>query len=201
MDSITYRYDHNLYINLTNRCTMACTFCIKNKWKGKFRGHDLRLEHEPSAQEVIAAIGDVTQYGEIVFCGYGEPLLRLDVLKEIAAWVKQHKGKVRINTAGHANLVYKRDITPELKGLVDAISISLNAPDADLYVQLTHPRYGAAAFDAVIAFARACAAVIPDVTLTAVELPGVDLEQCAAIARAAGVKFRARPYLDEYENA
>jgi TatD DNase family protein len=200
MSSIVYQYDNNLYVNLTNRCTMACTYCIKYKWAGKFRGHDLRLEKEPTAQEVITAIGDPRNYAAIVFCGYGEPLLRLEVLAEVAAWVKRNNGTVRVNTAGHANLVYGRNIAPELHGLVDAISISLNASDARQYVQLNRPRYEESAFAAVIDFARECAVYIPDVTLTTVTLPGVDIQRCEEIARSVGVKFRARPYLDEYEN-
>ena len=112
--SITYTYNNNLYLNITNRCTAACTFCIKNKWAGKFRGSDLQLKSEPAAEEVIKAIGDPKKYGEVIFCGYGEPLLRLDALKEIAAWVKKNGGKVRLNTSGHANLEYGRNIVPEL---------------------------------------------------------------------------------------
>jgi len=199
MSSIVYQYDNNLYVNLTNRCTMACTYCIKYKWAGKFRGHDLRLEKEPTAEEVITAIGDPRNYAEIVFCGYGEPLLRLEVLTEVAVWVKQNGGTVRVNTAGHANLVYGRNIAPELHGLVDAISISLNASDARQYVELNRPQFGEQAFAAVIDFARECMKFIPDVTLTAVPLPGVDIDRCEEIARAVGAKFRLRPYLENDE--
>lgn len=201
MSSITYVYHGNLYINLTNRCTSACTFCIKNKWKGRFRGHDLRLESEPSAAEVIKAVGDPKRYGEVIFCGYGEPLLRLDVLKEVAKWVKENGGKVRVNTSGHANLEYGRDITPELEGLVDAVSISLNASNPADYVKLHKPKFGAAAFQGVLDFAAACAKRVPDVTLTCIEFPGTDMNACRAVAEKLNVKFRARPYLDEYENS
>jgi TatD DNase family protein len=200
MPEIVYKYLDSLYINLTNRCTMACTYCIKHKWAGKFRGSNLRLDREPTAQEVIEKIGDPKQYHEIIFCGYGEPLLRLDELKETAAWVKAHGGRVRINTAGHANLVYKRNIAPELQGLVDAISISMNGSNAEQYVALNRPTYGKEAFTAAIDFARECKKYIPQVTLTAVTLPGIDVEKVRHIAEEAGVTFRARPYLDEYED-
>jgi TatD DNase family protein len=197
--TFTYIYNNQLYVNLTNRCTMACTYCIKHKWAGKFRGNNLRLDREPTAAEVIAEIGDPARYGEVIFCGYGEPLLCLDTVKEIARWVKEHNGTVRINTAGHANLVHGRDITPELAGLVDAISISLNGTDAAHYVALNRPVYGTGAYDAAIAFASACKKHIPQVTLTAVTLPGVDIESTRAAAQRIGVNFRVRPYLDEYE--
>lgn len=199
-NSIVYEYNGNLYINLTNRCLMACTYCIKYKWEGKFRGSDLRLEKEPAAHEVIAEIGDPKRYGEIIFCGYGEPLIRLDVLKEVAAWVKEKGGLVRINTSGNANLYHQRNIVPELKGLVDAISISLNASNSEQYQELNRPAYGDKAFEGTLDFAAECKKHLPDVTLTAVTLPGVDVEKCRTIAERIGVKFRERPYLDEYEN-
>lgn len=197
--SIVYEYHGGLYINLTNKCLMSCTYCIKYKWKGKFRGHSLFLKKEPTAKAVIKAIGDPSKYNEIIFCGYGEPLMKLDVLKLIAAYVKEHGGKVRINTSGNANLYFKRDITPELKGLVDAISISLNASNAKQYIELNKPVFGEQAFQAVLDFAKACKKNIPDVTLTTVDMPGVDVKKCSQLAKKIHVKFRIRPYLDEYE--
>ena len=199
--AIVYKYDNSLYVNLTNRCTAACTFCIKNKWHGRFRGHNLRLKKEPSPEEVIAAIKKPSKYDAIVFCGYGEPLLRLDALKQIAAWVHEHGGKVRVNTSGHANLVYKRDITPELAGLVDAVSISLNATSARRYTLLHRPVFGPKSFNAVIDFARRCKKHVPEVTLTCIAFNDKDPAGCRRIARRIGVSFRARPYLDEYENS
>lgn len=198
--NIVYEYLGSLYVNLTNRCLMACTYCIKNKWKGKFRGHSLMLDKEPTADEVIAAIGDPTKYKEIIFCGYGEPLIKLDELKTIAAWVKRSGGFVRINTSGNANLHYGRNILPELKGIVDAISISLNAADTAHYEEINRPVFKEKAFLGTIEFARESKNYIPDVTLTTVALPGTDVEQCRAIAEKVGVKFRVRPYLDEYED-
>jgi TatD DNase family protein len=200
MNTITYKFDKSLYINMTNRCTNVCTFCIKYKWKGKFHGNDLMLTREPAAEEVIKAIGNPKKYKEIVFCGYGDALIRLEEFKEIARWIKDHGGKVRVNTSGHANLYHKRNIVPELKGLVDAISISLNAKDSKQYMALHRPKHGLKSFRAVLAFARQCLKYIPDVTLTAIELPGVDLKQCEKVARRTHARFRIRPYLDESEN-
>ena len=199
--SIVYTYHGNLYVNLTNRCTAACTFCIKNKWQRKFRGHDLKLAKEPTVAQVIKAIKDPKRIPEIVFCGYGEPFMRLEELKEIARWVKSKGGFVRVNTSGHANLFYGRNVVPELKGLIDAISISLNASNARQYEALHRPLHGKKAFRAVLDFAKECARLLPDVTLTCIELPEVDVKKCAAIAKRLKVKFRLRPYLDEYEKS
>jgi TatD DNase family protein len=194
--SITYTLNNNLYINLTNRCLMACTYCIKYKWKGKFYGQDLRLGAEPSAEDVIREIKNPKKYDEIIFCGYGEPLVRLEVLKKVATWVHAHGGRVRINTSGHANVFHKRNIVPELKGLVDAISISLNASSPRQYNLLNRPRQKVNAFKQTIAFIAECKKYIPDVTLTTVTLPGVDVEKIHAIADSLGVAFRVRPLLD-----
>jgi len=198
--TIVYKYHNNLYVNLTNRCTNACPYCIKFKWKGKFRGSDLFLKAEPSAGEIIKAIRDPKAYGEIVFCGYGEPLLKLEEIKEVSKWVKENGGKTRINTSGQANLYYKRNIVPELKGLIDAISVSLNGIDAENYNKLNKSKYGKNAFEGILDFTRECKKYIPDVTITAVELPGLDLNKVKEIADGLGVGFRPRPYLDEYEN-
>jgi TatD DNase family protein len=154
----------------------------------------LRLTEEPTADAVIAEIGDPTRYAEIVFCGYGEPLLRLDVVKAVAAEVKRRKGKVRIDTNGHANLIYKRNVLPELAGLVDAVSVSLNAQNAEVYEKLTQPKFGPMTYDAVKEFIREAKKYIPEVTATVVSAPGVDIEACRKIAEGLGAKFRVREY-------
>jgi len=199
--SITYKYNNSLYVNLTNRCVMACTYCIKHKWKGKFRGHNLRLIKEPSATEVIRDIRDPKKYNEIIFCGYGEPLLRLGVLKDVALWVKMNGGKTRINTTGNFKPAESKDMLTSLKGVIDAISVSLNAPDAKTYSVINRPQYGTGAFKNVLSFIRLARQYIPDTTITTVALPGIDSAKCRSIAKKLKVKHRVRPYLDEYENS
>ena len=149
---IAYKIRDSLYLNVTNRCTSKCTFCVK--FHTDFvKGHNLRLEHEPAEEELKNAIGDPTKYNEIVFCGYGEPLLRLDVVKSVASWVKGKGGKVRINTNGHGNLIHKRNILPELQGLVDSISISLDAQDEETYNRICRPAFKNA-FNEVVNFIK-----------------------------------------------
>lgn len=190
---IAYRIRNSLYLNITNRCTNSCTFCTKFR-DFKVKGHQLRLEHEPDTQEIINAIGDPREYEEVVFCGYGEPLLRLDTVIEVARWLKQHQVQVRINTDGQANLVHGRNIVPELKGLVDSISISLNASSAQEYQLLCRSTFGAEGFAGVKDFIREAVKVIPQVTASAVTVPGVDIDACAAIAAELGADFRERVY-------
>ena len=190
---IAYRIRDSLYLNITNRCTNACIFCAKFK-DFTVKGHHLRLEHEPTAAQVLAAIGDPGRFQEVVFCGYGEPLIRLDLIKEVAAWLKQRGIKVRINTDGQANLVHGRDILPELAGLVDAVSVSLNAPDAETYQSLCRSKFGETGYQAVKDFLAAAKQHIPSVTATAVGLPGIDLEACRKVAMNLGVDFREREY-------
>ena len=190
---ITYPIRNSLYLNITNRCTAACTFCVR--YRTDFvKGHNLRLAEEPNAEALIKEIGDPGRYAEIVFCGYGEPLLRLDVVKAVAAEVKRLGGKVRIDTNGHANLIHKRNVLPELAGLVDAVSVSLNAQNAELYEKLTQPQFGATTYDAVKEFIREAKKYIPDVTATVVSAPEVDLEACRRIAEELGARFRVREY-------
>lgn len=190
---IAYQIRDSLYLNITNRCTNSCIFCAKfNDFVVK--GHELKLDHEPDVAEVIAAIGDPTEYTEIVFCGYGEPLLRLDLILEVSRWLKQRNCRVRINTDGQANLVHGRNVLPELAGLVDAISVSLNAADPQSYQSLCQSHFGEQAFSAVTEFLRLAKAIIPEVTATAVTYPGIDISACEQLARQLGVSFRAREY-------
>jgi len=190
---IAYQIRDSLYLNITNRCTNHCIFCAKFE-DFVVKGHELLLDQEPTAEEVKQAIGDPTRYNEIVFCGYGEPLLRLDLIKEVAGWLKQQGVKVRINSDGQANLVHKRNILPELAGLIDSISISLNAADANKYQQLCQSDFGIGGYQAVKDFLQQAPEFIPDVTATAVTYPGVDITACEQVAKELGVEFRAREY-------
>jgi TatD DNase family protein len=187
---ITYKIRDNLYLNITNRCTNRCSFCIRFQ-SDYVKGHNLRLSHEPSEEELKAAIGDPSQYKEIVFCGYGEPLMRLDLIKSLAAWIKQNKGKVRINTNGHGNLIHGRNILPELKGIVDSMSISLDAHDEETYERICRPKFQNA-YKEIIRFIREAKEYIPNVQVTVVTLDGVDIEKCRKIAEELGVRLRVR---------
>ena len=190
---IVYSLRDCLYINLTIRCNADCVFCDR-KGEAVIKGHNLRIQKEPTAQEVIDAIGDPTRYAEIVFCGYGEPTIRLDAIKEVASHVKRMGGKTRINTDGHGDIINKRNIVPELVGLIDAVSISLNATEPQQYgrlMRLDGERY----FPAMIAFARECVRLLPKVVLTVVDLDEVDKEKARALVEEdIGAIFSTRPY-------
>lgn len=195
MNTIAYTYGDNLYLNITNRCMMACPYCIKHKWSNDFRGNDLKLDKEPSVEEVINAIKDPKKYNEIIFCGYGDALVNPQAVKEISKWIKDNGGKVRINTAGLANLYHGKNILPELKGLVDVISISLNGTNPKEHNELNRPMFKEKSFNEIINFAKLAKEYIPEVVITAVELPGLDISKVEQIAKEAGVNFRVRPYL------
>jgi TatD DNase family protein len=190
---ITYPIRNSLYLNITNRCTAACTFCVR--YHTDFvKGHNLRLPDEPTAEDLIREIGDPKKYAEIVFCGYGEPLLRLDVVKAVASEVKRLGGRVRIDTNGHANLIHRRNVLPELAGLIDSVSVSLNAQNAELYYKVSQPKFGIETYEAVKEFIRESKKYVPDVTATVVSLPEVDIDACREIANGLGAKFRVREY-------
>jgi len=187
---IVYKIRDNLYLNITNRCTNECFFCIRFH-SDYVKGHNLRLSEEPTEEELKDAIGDPSQYREVVFCGYGEPLLRIDLVKSVAAWIKQNKGRVRINTNGHGNLIHGRNILPELKGIVDSISISLDAHDEETYNKICRPSFKNA-FREILSFIKEAGKYIPEVKITVVTLEGVDVEKCRKIAEDLGVGFRVR---------
>jgi TatD family-associated radical SAM protein len=196
---ITYEAGNSLYINITNRCTNHCSFCIRKNRDGVGTGTNLRLEREPTVAQVLADIRkqDVSRYQEFVFCGFGEPLTRTDDVMEICRQLKQQYDQpIRINTNGQANLICGRDVTPQLAGRVDSISISLNARDREQYQQLCGSRYGTAAFDAVLDFTVSCKKYIPKVVLTVVDiLPEDDIAACRKIAEHLGVDFRVRCFI------
>ncbi|MDR2425993.1 MAG: TatD family nuclease-associated radical SAM protein [Endomicrobium sp.] len=200
MNTIAYIFGNSLYLNITNKCMMACPYCIKYKWANDFHGNDLKLEHEPSPHDVIKAIGDPSKYDEIIFCGYGDALTRLEETKEISKWVKENGGKVRINTAGLANKYHGRNIIPELKGIVDALSISLNGTNRKEHNKINRPMFKEESFDEIVSFVKFAKEYISSVTITAVELPHLDISKIKQIAKEIGVHFRLRPYLDEKKN-
>ncbi len=187
---IAYKIRDNLYLNITNNCTNECSFCVKFH-TDYVKGHNLRLKNEPTEKDLIKAIGNPTDYKEIVFCGYGEPLLRLEVVKKVALWIKENKGFVRINTNGQGNLINKRNILPELKGLVDSISISLNAQDEETYNRLCMPIFKDA-YKEIINFVKEAKKYIPKVQITIVDVEGVDIERCRKIAEELDVSFKVR---------
>ncbi|HEY6874082.1 MAG TPA: TatD family hydrolase [Geobacteraceae bacterium] len=192
---IAYRIRNSLYLNITNRCSNRCSFCAKFE-DFTVKGHFLRLDHEPDAAEVIAAVGDPAGYDEVVFCGYGEPLLRLDLIREVATELKRKGCRIRINTDGQANLVYGRNVLPELEGVVDALSVSLNAADPETYQRLCHTPFGEAGFHGVCKFLQEAPRYIPEVTASAVTVPGLDVEAVRRLAESLGVKFREREYAE-----
>ncbi|WP_456380150.1 TatD family nuclease-associated radical SAM protein [Thiolapillus sp.] len=193
MNHISYPIRRNLYLNITDRCTLECRFCPKHTKQGPVvHDFDLSLPHRPEAGEIIRSIGNPAEYEEIVFCGFGEPTLRFKVLLEIARWIKKHGGTVRVNTDGLANLVNKRNVLPEMQGLIDSISVSMNAHNPETYTRHCQPALPGS-WDAMLAFLEDAPKYIPRVTATAIEgLDGVDIAACEQLAAQRGVEFRRR---------
>ncbi len=190
---IAYPIRNSLYLNITNRCSNSCCFCVRN-YTDFVKGHNLRLDHEPSYQEVIGSLNHLENYEEIVFCGYGEPTIRLDLLKEVAKFLKSKNAKVRLNTNGQGNLIHKRNIVPELVGLIDKASVSLNVDDSKKYNQLCKSEFGGNTFEKILDFTKECKKLLPKTVLTFLDMPGVDLKRCEKIAKELGVASRIRHY-------
>lgn|SRR5574344_171583 len=201
-NNYVYLLDGKIYINLTNLCTNDCVFCIRSI-KDDVVGANLFLDSEKlDVQEVKKQLDDIKpqKYGEIVFCGYGEPILKLDELKEIATYIKEKYShlKTRINTNGQGNLIYKRNIVPELKGLIDSVSVSFNGENKAVYDELSQPKIENA-YEGMKEFIAEC--VKNNIETTATIVTGyknykVDLNSCKTQIEMLGAKFRERPWLD-----
>lgn len=193
---IAYPIRDSVYLNITNQCTLSCAFCPKVHGDFIVKGHNLHLDREPTVDEIIDAVGDPTRYREVVFCGYGESTLRFETMKEVARRLRKLGAKrIRLDTDGLANFVYERDVTPELAGLIDAISVSLNAPSAEMYTRICRPGKEGNAYEGVKDFIRRVKQYVPDVTTSVVAMPKVDVDACKHIAeKELGVTFVARDY-------
>ena len=205
MMTISYEYEGSLYVNLTNKCDCACVFCLRhNGHKGSIYADDLWLEHEPTRQEALEDLlsRDMSQYRELVFCGFGEPMFRWDDDAWLIDELKARGVKlppVRINTNGHANRILGRDVTPELKGRVDVISVSLNGADEAEYTAVTQPSTGAQGWTDMLEFTRLASQYVPTVMMTIVNKDKTpeDIEACRALAEGLGAKLRVREYIPD----
>lgn len=199
--TILYEVHNGLYANLTNRCSCACTFCVRQTDDSVGKSDTLWLEHEPTFEEVMAAFDDfdMSKYEELVFCGFGEPTEAFDTLKRVAAEAKRRWNiPVRVNTNGQGSLINERDIAPEFEGIVDTVSISLNTPNAEEYLKLTRSRYKEQAFPAMLEFAREVKKYVPNVVMSTVgtTITHEEEEQCQTLCNELGVTYRIRPWID-----
>ena len=196
--TISYAFGKNLYLNLTNRCPCACTFCIRSFGDSAYGSDPLWLEHEPSYEEVCADLRqrDLSSYQEVVFCGFGEPTERMELLQQVAAYLKAHGVScIRLNTNGLADLIYGKPMAHALQGYVDVVSVSLNAGTAAEYEAVTRPKFGAAAFPAMQQFAVACKQYVPKVMFSVVDvLPESELEAAKELAAKLDIPLRIRKF-------
>jgi len=199
MMTILYPVNHGIYVNMTNRCPCACTFCLRQKAEGVYGSDSLWLEREPSVDEIIRCLSetDLSQYQELVFCGYGEPTERLDDLLEVAKYVRSvSQIPIRINTNGLSDLIWKKKTAHRLQNLIDTVSVSLNATNADDYLKTVRPKFGLVSFDAMLAFAKDCTKYVPNVIMSVVDVVTSPAEQELAreISERIGATLRIRPY-------
>lgn len=199
MMTITYVVKNGIYVNMTNRCPCACTFCLRQNGDGIFGSGPLWLEREPSVKEVCDSIDtwELTGYDEVVFCGYGEPTERLEELLQVAAHIKEKSDiKIRINTNGLSDLIWGEKTAPKLKGLIDTVSVSLNATNKEEYFRMVRPKFGPDSYDAMLRFTKECTEYVPEVVMTVVDvvISKEEQERCREICEALGATLRVRPY-------
>lgn len=196
--TILYDVGGKLYINLTNKCPCNCTFCIRHNGDGAYGSDSLWLEHEPSLNEVKEAFSkvDMSKYKEVVFCGYGEPMERVNEVIAVGEFVKANYGDVtvRLNTNGLGDKIHGVPTAKLLQGAVDIVSISLNSYCKEKYNEVTRPKWDDA-FDAMLAFAADCKAYLPQVVFTVVDvIPPEDISRAKALAMSIGIPLRVREY-------
>jgi radical SAM enzyme (TIGR04100 family) len=198
-ESIVYTLGDKLYINLTNRCPCNCVFCLRNDQDAVGSSASLWLESEPAAARVIELLQarDLSSYREVVFCGFGEPSCALDTLLEVARWLKERGAPVRLDTNGLADLIHQRPTAVLLQGLIDTVSISLNASSAARYNELCQPVFGEGSFEALLRFTADCKRWVLNVLLSVVDVIGAEeIERCRHLAESLGVGFRVRRELN-----
>lgn len=196
--NITYVLDGKLYLNITNKCPCACTFCIRKNGDGAYGSDSLWLEHQPSEKEVIDALSreNLNKYDEIIFCGFGEPTSELELLKSAAKFIRSRtNARIRINTNGLSDLINGRETASELRGLFDTVSISLNGSDAKEYCRVTQPKFGEEAFYSMLDFAKKAKEIFPEVILTVVDvISEEEIEKCRKLCEKIGIPLRVREY-------
>ena len=199
MMTITYPVYNGIYVNMTNRCPCACTFCLRKQSDHVYGSDSLWLEREPTVEEVCESIDkwDLSKYSEIVFCGYGEPTMRLDDLLKVAAYIKSKSNiSVRINTNGLGDLIAGEKVAHKLQGLIDTVSVSLNATNKEDYFKLVRPKFGIDSYDAMLSFTKDCTKYVPNVIMTVVDevTSKEEQENSRKICESIGAKLRVRPY-------
>ena len=197
--TILYKVHSGLYVNLTNRCSSSCTFCLRQTMDKIGESDVLWLEREPSVEEVIAEFAkfDMSEFTEVVFCGFGEPTERFDALIAVARFVKANYNlPIRINTNGQGDLINGRHIAPEMAGIIDTVSISLNTPNSERYNALVRSQFGEKAYQAMLDFAKEAHEYVPNVVLTTVDTTLTKEEEaaCRKICNDLGVTYRIRPW-------
>jgi TatD DNase family protein len=192
--AIAYPIRNRMYLNITNRCTNNCCFCEKHS-DYRLLGHYLKLPGEPSTEEILAVCSVTDSFEEYVICGLGEPTYRLETVLALAKALKKRGCRVRLNTNGHGNLIHGRDITPSFVGLLDSVSVAMNAHDQKRYNKISCPDDARASFQSMIEFASKVKKYVPDVRMRVVAMPEVDIESCRRIAEdELKVRFQIRPY-------
>jgi radical SAM enzyme (TIGR04100 family) len=200
MMTILYEVGNNLYVNLTNRCPCNCVFCIRHNGDGAYGSDSLWLDHEPDIEEVIQEFKkrDLSKYEEVVVCGYGEPLMRLNMVVQTCRYIRSISNvPIRLNTNGLANLVYGRNVTEDLRMCFDTISISLNAGSEETYQKVTNPTFKENAYQSLLRFAVDCKKVAPKVMFTVVDvISKEEIELAQMVADSVGIPLRVRTYTE-----
>ena len=200
-DTYVYTLDGNLYINLTNKCSNGCDFCVRNE-RDSYYGYYLWLRHgDPTAEKVIAALNamkDLTQYKEAVFCGFGEPTYKVAEMVAICDFLHEKGLSTRLNTNGQGNLINKRDIIPDLKGKIDLVNVSLNASCAEKYQKICRSQFGENGFGAMVEFAKECKRQGVNVRFSIVDCIGKEeVDACKALADSVRVPLYVRDYITD----
>ena len=194
--TLLYPIENSLYVNIKYCSCCKCVFCVRDITDSVGGSDSLWLDHEPTIDELKAELEkfNLDEYEEVVFCGYGEPLMRINEVVEFANYIKTKKNiKIRVNTNGLADLIHKKKTAVLLKDAIDAVSISLNAPNEEVYLEVAKPAFGIKSFDAMLSFAKDCKTCIKEVCFSVVdEITDEEIRQSQELADSLDIPLRVR---------
>mmetsp|Transcript_15879 Transcript_15879/g.23913 ORF Transcript_15879/g.23913 Transcript_15879/m.23913 type:complete len:218 (+) Transcript_15879:71-724(+) len=202
---LTYWLRGNLYVSVTNRVNSLSpvvlrgpSFTMPSESGFCKLSYENDTDFEPTSDMIFDAVDQAFEAGKIAvssmdseqvtFAGYGEPLLRAEVICDAATMIKdkRHGVPLRIKTNGLVSSSDASDLALRLRDSgIDKMCISLNSDNPKQHQEIMKPTTDAK-FGDVCSFVIACVEAGLEVECTAVERPDVNISGVRALAMSLG---------------